>query len=96
VRCHTEFCSWIETDDPVTEDDAECLVLTFATYLTQAGGKPEIKAYLGDKLLCITAAAIAEPSSVIRNKKADMAYIRDAVNAALKEAGLIEAGSQAG
>jgi hypothetical protein len=96
VRCHIELTCWIEVDDPVTEGDQDRLVLTFATYLNQAGGKPEIKAYLGDKLLCITAAAIAEPSSVIRNKKADMAYIRDAVNAALKEAGLIEAGSQAG
>lgn len=61
-------------------------MLTLSTYLNQAGGKPDIKAYLGEELLCITAAAIAEPSSTIRNKKADMAYIRDAVKAALQEA----------
>jgi len=63
-------------------------MLTISTYLNQAGGKPEIKAWLGDGLLCITASAMAEPSSVIRNKKADMAYVKDAIDAALKEAGL--------
>lgn len=88
MKCHVELTCWLEDDGTVTEGDAERLVLTLSTYLTQAGGKPEIKAYLGDGLLCITAAAIAEPSSEIRNRKADMTYIRDAVKAALKEAGM--------
>lgn len=90
MRCHVELASWIETDDPVTEGDQERLVLTFSTYLNQAGGKPEINAWLGDKLLCLTASSLFEPTSVIRDKKADMAYIRDAVKAALKEANMLE------
>ena len=90
MRSFTELTTWIETDDPVTSGDAERLTLTFSTYLTQAGGKPDIKAYLGEGLLCITASAIAEPTAIIRNKKADMEYIRNAVDAALKEAGLAE------
>jgi len=88
MRSHTELCTWVETDDPVTDGDRDRLMLTISTYLNQAGGKPEIKAWLGDGLLCITASAMAEPSSVIRNKKADMAYVKDAIDAALKEAGL--------
>lgn len=90
MRCHIELTSWIETDDPVTEGDQERLVLTFSTYLNQAGGKPEINAWLGDGLLCLTASSIFEPTSVIRDKKADMAYIRDAVKAALQEAKMTE------
>jgi len=93
VRCHVELTAWIEDEGPLTEGDQERLILTLSTYLNQAGGKPEIKAWLGDELLCITASSLFEPSSVIRDKKADMAYIRDAVRAALKEAGMLEEGS---
>lgn len=90
MRSFIELTAWLETDDPVTEGDAERLTLTFSTYLTQSGGKPDIKAYLGEGLLCLTASSIFEPSSVIRSKKADLSYIRNAVDAALKEAGLAE------
>ena len=90
MRSHTELTCWIETEDPVTKGDQDRLTLTLATYLNQAGGKPDIKAYLGEGLLCITASAISEPSSTIRNRKADMEYVKNAVDAALKEAGLAE------
>jgi hypothetical protein len=93
VRCHIELTCWLTDDGPLTEGECERLVLTLSTYLNQAGGKPDIKAYLGEKLLCITASSLFESSSVIRDRKADMTYIRDAVIAALKEAGMLEEGS---